>query len=150
MCSVNVMATCLTLPQTLIWGFEEAESFSWGNETSPKKKKNNNVHWVLKAAHYWLLLAITLLANTDTKQQCVILMRALHGTILYTLIPYVYLAIIIIAIHVDICCLAQLQGHSLLWLNLIIPIKTVFLLSVITVIWQKSSPLILHSDTVFM
>lgn len=57
---------------------------------------------------------------------------------------------VIITIHVDICRLVQLQGHLLPWPNLIIPIKTMFILSVITVIWQESYSLIVHSDTVFM
>lgn len=63
---------------------------------------------------------------------------------------FIYLPIIIITFHVDICRLVQLQGHLLSWTNLIIPIKTMFILSVITVIWQESCPLIVHSDTLFM
>lgn len=138
--------------QKLIWGYGEVESFIWGNETCPKKNictlYSKTLEYVLCRWNYFLpLFCLQTLTSSRPEWDF-----HLNFTWRYTL-PIrasIYLDIIVVAIHVDICRLVQLQGHSSLWPNLIIPIKTMFILSVITVIWLESSPLIVHSDTVFM
>ncbi len=97
-----------------------------------------------------LLLAQSLSAETAIEQTC---MQFSFEPRLNTsqIKASVDLPIIIVTtIYVHISHLAQLQGHLLSWHNLIIPTKTVFILSVITVIWEKVLPLIVYSDTVFM